>query len=158
PGGRTTSKTVNVPVRTRDVMIGIRPDFESGAVAENARAGFEAVALDGDGKRIALSGLTFSWVREETTYQWVQEDGEWKYKSVTGDRLVTSGSMAVGAGAPAKLAQSLPYGDYRLTIGDPKSGAASSYRFYSGWAANADNDRPDRIPVAADKPRYRAGE
>jgi uncharacterized protein YfaS (alpha-2-macroglobulin family) len=158
PGGRTTSKTVNVPVRTRDVLIGIRPDFETGAVPENARAGFQAVALDADGKRIALSGLTFSWVREETTYQWFQEDGKWKYKSVTRDRLVTSGSMAIGTGAPAKLTQSLPYGDYRLTITDPKSGAASSYRFYSGWAANADNDRPDRIPVAADKPSYRAGE
>jgi len=158
PGGRTTAKTVNVPVRTRDAMIGVRPDFQTGAVPENTRAGFEAVALNADGKRIALSGLTFSWVREETTYQWFQEDAKWKYKSVTRDRLVTSGSMAIGAGAPAKLSQTLPYGDYRLTISDPKSGAATSYRFYSGWAANADNDRPDRIPVASDKPSYRAGE
>ncbi|HEX4294655.1 MAG TPA: alpha-2-macroglobulin [Rhizomicrobium sp.] len=158
PGGRTTAKTVNVPVRTRDVMIGIRPDFQTGAVPENTRAGFEAVALNADGKRVALSGLTFSWVREETTYQWFQEDAKWKYKSVTRDRLVTSGGMAIGTGAPAKLSQTLPYGDYRLTISDPKSGAATSYRFYSGWAANADNDRPDRIPVASDKPSYRAGE
>jgi len=158
PGGRTTSKTVDVPVRTRNVLIGIRPDFQTGAVPENTRAGFEAVALDADGKRIALSGLTFSWVREETTYQWFQEDSKWKYKSVTRDRLITSGSMAVGAGAPVKLAQTLPWGDYRLTITDPKSGAASSYRFYSGWAANADNDRPDRIPVGSDKPSYRAGD
>ena len=125
PGGRTTAKTVNVPVRTRDVLIGIRPDFQTGAVPENTRAGFEAVALNADGKRIALSGLTFSWVREETTYQWFQEDAKWKYKSVTRDRLVTSGGMAIGAGAPAKLAQSLPYGDYRLTISDPKSRSES---------------------------------
>ena len=63
--------------------------------------------------------------------------------------------MSIGAGAPAKLAQALPWGTYRLTITDPKSGAASSYRFYSGWAASAAGDRPDRIPVAADKPTYR---
>jgi hypothetical protein len=48
----------------------------------------------------------------------------------------------------------MPYGSYRLTITDPKSGAASSYRFYSGWAASSEGDRPDRIPVAADKPAY----
>ncbi len=158
PGGRTTSKTVDVPVRTRNVFIGIRPEFDGWSVAENSRAGFQAIALDGDGKRIALSGLTYSWVKEQTTYQWFQEDGTWKYKSVTRDRLITSGTMALGTGAPAKLSQALPWGDYRLTITDPKSGAASSYRFYSGWAASADGDRPDRIPVAADKPSYRAGE
>jgi uncharacterized protein YfaS (alpha-2-macroglobulin family) len=158
PGGRTTSKTVDVPVRTRDVFIGIRPEFDGTSVAENSRAGFEILALNGDGKRIALSGLTYSWVKEQTTYQWFQEDSTWKYKSVTRDRLITSGTLALGTAAPAKLAQNFPWGDYRLTITDPKSHAATSYRFYSGWAASADGDRPDRIPVAADKPSYRAGE
>ena len=50
---------------------------------------------------------------------------------------ITSGSMAVGSGAAAKLEQALPYGTYRLTITDPKSGAASSFRFYSGWSASS---------------------
>jgi alpha-2-macroglobulin len=158
PGGRTTDKNVDIPVRTHDVMIGIRPDFDGGSVAENARAGFEAVAVNGDGKRVALSGLTYSWVREDTTYQWYQKDGSWKYEAVTRDRLVTSGKMDIGAGAPAKLAQNMPYGTYRLTITDPASGTASSYRFYSGWAASSAGDRPDRIPVAADKPTYKVGE
>ena len=158
PGGRTTDKSLDIPVRTRDVLIGLRSDFDGGSVAENARAGFEAIALDGDGKRIALSGLTFSWVREDTTYQWYQDNGTWKYQSVTRDRMITSGQMNIGTGAAAKLAQALPYGSYRLTITDPKSGAATSTRFYSGWAASSAGDRPDRIPVAADKPSYRAGE
>ncbi len=52
----------------------------------------------------------------------------------------------------------LPWGTYRLTITDPKSTGASSFRFYSGWAASAAGDRPDRIPVAADKPSYAPGE
>ena len=37
----------------------------------------------------------------------------------------------------------MPWGTYRLTITDPKSGASSSYRFYSGWAASA-RGRPAR--------------
>ena len=152
PGGRTTNKTVDVPVRTRDEFIGIQPRFEGGSVAENAPASFEAVAVNGEGKRIALSGLTYSWVREDTTYQWFQDNGQWKYQSVTRDRLVTSSKMSIGAsGAPPRLSQALPWGSYRLTITDPKTGAASSYRFYSGWAASASGDRPDRIPVASDK-------
>ena len=158
PGGRTTDKNIEVPVRTRDVAIGILPDFDGGSVNENARAGFEAITVNGDGKRVALSGLTYTWVREDTNYQWYQDNGDWKYEAVTRDRLITSGSLAIDADKPAKLAQAMPWGAYRLTITDPKSGAASSYRFYSGWAASEAGDRPDRIPVAADKPGYKAGE
>ncbi len=158
PGGRTTEKTVDLPVRTRDVAIGILPDFQDGSVPESSRAGFEAIALNGAGKRIALSGLQYTWVREDTEYQWYQDDGTWKYQSVTRDRLITSGTMNIGADKPAKLAQTFPWGTYRLTITDPQSGAASSYRFYSGWAASSAGDRPDRIPVAADKPAYKPGE
>jgi uncharacterized protein YfaS (alpha-2-macroglobulin family) len=157
PGGRTTDKSVIIPIRTHDAAIGVRPVFDGGQVAENARAGFEVIAVDGDGKRIALNGLTFSWVRENTTYQWFQTNGEWKYQPTTRDRLVSSGGMSIGAGASARLEQAMPYGSYRLTISDPKTGAASSYRFYSGWSASSAGDRPDRIPVAADKPAYAPG-
>jgi uncharacterized protein YfaS (alpha-2-macroglobulin family) len=158
PGGRVTAKTVEIPVRNHDIMIGLRPQFGGGSVAEGARAGFEAVALDSDGKRIALNGVTYSWVREDTSYQWYEDNGGWKYKSVTRDRLITSGTMSIGAGAPANLTQAMAWGTYRLTLTDPKSGASSSYRYYSGWAASSAGDRPDRIPVAADKPAYRVGE
>ncbi|MES2471248.1 MAG: alpha-2-macroglobulin, partial [Pseudomonadota bacterium] len=157
PGGRTTDRSIDIPIRTHDVAIGIRPVFEGGSVPENASAGFEVVALDAEGKRIALSGLTFSWVREDTTYQWFQTNGEWRYQPTTRDRLITSGGTSVAGNAPARLDQALPYGTYRLTISDPKSGAASSVRFYSGWSASSAGDRPDRIPVAADKPSYAPG-
>ncbi len=157
PGGRTTDKSTVIPIRTHDAAIGIRPLFEGGQVSENARAGFEVIAVDADGKRIALNGLTYSWVREDTTYQWFQANGEWKYQPTTRDRLITSGGLGIGAGASARLDQAMPQGTYRLTISDSKTGAASSYRFYSGWAASSAGDRPDRIPVAADKPSYAPG-
>jgi uncharacterized protein YfaS (alpha-2-macroglobulin family) len=158
PGGRTTDRSTDIAIRTHDVSIGIRPDFDGGSVPENARAGFQAIALDRTGKRVALNGLTVSWVREDTTYQWFQTNGEWRYQSVTRDRLITSTTMSIGQGAPLRLAQAMAWGTYRLTITDPKSGAASSYRFYSGWAASSAGDRPDRIPVAADKPSYAPGQ
>ena len=156
PGGRTTDKTIEVPIRSERPLIGIRPDFTGGAVAENSRAGFQLVAVNGAGQRITLPGATFSWVREDTSYQWFQQNGEWRYQSVVRDRLVTSGTLNIAANAPARLAQQLPYGSYRLTITD-KTGAASSFRFYSGWAASSEGDRPDRIAVSADKPSFAPG-
>ena len=51
PGGRTTDKSVIIPIRTHDAAIGIRPVFDSGQVAENARAGFEVIAVDAEGTR-----------------------------------------------------------------------------------------------------------
>ena len=158
PGGRTTDKSVDIPVRTRDAAIGLRPNFDGYSVAEGSKAEFEVIAVDNDGKRIAMNNVNYSWVREVTTYQWYQDNSEWKYQSVTRDRLVTSGTMNIGASGAIKMAQAFPWGDYRLTISDPKTGAASSYRFYSGWAASAEGDRPDRIPVAANKPSYKPGE
>jgi uncharacterized protein YfaS (alpha-2-macroglobulin family) len=158
PGGRTTDKTVSIPIRMRDVMIGIRPAFQYGSVAENVPAGFEVIALDASGKRVALPNLTFSWVRENTSYQWYQDNGQWKFQSTTRDRLITSGDVSIGTGAPARLSQAVPWGTYRLTITDPGTKAAASYRFYSGWAASSAGDRPDRIPVGADKPAYHVGE
>lgn len=158
PGGRTTGKSIDIPLHTTALNIGIRPEFDGGAVPQNAKAGFEVIALNNDGKRVALSGLTYTWVREVTDYQWYQENGSWKYQSTTRDRLISSGALDIGTGNPAKLSQSMPWGTYRLTVNDPKSGAAASYRFYSGWAASASGDRPDRIPVAADKPAYAPGD
>ena len=80
------------------------------------------IAVDADGKRIALDGLTYSWVREDTTYQWYQENGAWKYQAVTRDRLITSGQgrhrrgRAGQAGADAALWLLSP-DDHRSGIG-----------------------------------------
>ena len=158
PGGRTTAKTTEIPVLNHDVLIGIRPDFEGSSIGEGQRANFQVIAVDATGKRVDLPGVTYSWVREDTSYQWYQDEGNWKYKSVTRDRLVTSGTIKIGAGAPLRLGQAMAWGTYRLTLTDAKSGASSSFRYYSGWAASSAGDRPDRIPVAADKPSYRSGE
>ena len=158
PGGRTTDKSVDIPLRTHDAMIGLRPDFDGGSVEENAKAGFEAIALDQSGKRIALNNITYSWLRVDTTYQWYQDNDQWKYQAIQRDRLVAGGTLNLSANAPIKLSQSMPWGEYRLTLTDPKTGASTSYNFYSGWAASAAGDRPDRIPVAADKQAYKPGE
>jgi len=44
--------TTEIPVRNHEVLIGIRPEFQNGSVAEGQRANFQIVALNADGQRI----------------------------------------------------------------------------------------------------------
>src|SRR5690606_33139972 len=89
---------------------------------------------------------------------WYQEYGEWRYHVTIRSRLVAGGAFDIGADGPAQLAQTLPWGQYRLTISDPASGASTSIGFWSGWSGASAGDRPDRIAVLADKEKYQAGE
>jgi uncharacterized protein YfaS (alpha-2-macroglobulin family) len=158
PGGRLTTDQITLPVRARAVMIGLRPDFNGDSVAENTRAGFEAIAVNGAGERIAATGLQYEFVREENYYNWYQEYGEWRYTRQIRTRIVAGGDFDIAAAAPAELAQTLPWGRYRLTVNDPASGASTSMGFWSGWAGANDGARPDRVAVMADKESFRSGE
>lgn len=158
PGGRMTTETASMPVRTRDLMIGIRPDFEDGVVQENTEARFEIVAVDALGKPLDAAGLTYALVREEYDYQWYQDEaGQWRYETIVRDRVLSQGALQAKADAPAKFGQVVDWGSYRLTVSDA-SGASSSVRFYAGWGAQASGDRPDRVAVAAPKETFAAGE
>ena len=158
PGGRTTSDQVSLPVRTRDTLIGIRPTFEGNSVQENTPANIEILAVDAEGKPKAVRNVTWELVYEDIDYRWYQVDNDWKYERVVNDRIVEGGTTDLTAQEPFKLAKALQWGSYRLTVADPASGATSAYRFWSGWGTGADNDRPDRVAVLADKEMYASGE
>ena len=54
PGnGRATKTEKSLPLRTRDVYLGIRPTFEGRYAQEGTDTAFDVVALDADGKQIA---------------------------------------------------------------------------------------------------------
>ena len=52
-GGRPVVKSLKLPVRNRPLYLGIRPAFANDAVAESSEAGFEVVAVDPAGSRVA---------------------------------------------------------------------------------------------------------
>ena len=57
PGnGRSTKTDKVLPLRTRDAYIGIRPVFDGNYAPEGQDSEFELVAVDADGKQIALPG------------------------------------------------------------------------------------------------------
>jgi hypothetical protein len=140
------------------VLIGIRPSFEWESVQENSPATFEILAVDGNGKPIAKHGLTYELVNEDTDYRWYQVDNEWKYERVVNDRIVEGGKLDVDGAAPAKITKALQWGQYRLTVADPATGATTAYRFWSGWGGGAAGDRPDRVNVSTDKGLYVSGD
>ena len=168
PGGRTTSDQVSLPLRTRDTLIGIRPGFQWDSVQENTPANLEVVAVDVDGKPKAVRGVKWELVNEDIDYRWYQVDNDWKYERVVNDRIVDGGTVDLEAGAPFKVSKALPWGSYRLTViepgvkadpdGETKPGASTAYRFWSGWGGGAENDRPDRVAVSADKQQYATGD
>lgn len=157
PGGRATGEHVFVPLFTRPLAIGLRPTFD-GAARDGGEAGFELIVVDAQGKSQPLKGLDYRFVKDESTWQWHRRDNQWRYERINRERELSSGRIDVGSDKPAVLKQPVRWGSYRLMVRDPASGAESSLRFYGGWYGEATAERPDRLPLAADKAGYAVGE
>jgi len=158
PGGRPVIQSVALPVRHLPYALGIRPQFDD-RVAENSSAGFQFIALNPGGTRIAHSDLRWRLVREDWQYRWFMQNGAWDYEITTTDEVLEAGSIDIGADAPATLARQVSYGRYRLELFDEAGSAASSVRFTAGWwVAPGLGSTPDRLVVRSDRDRYAVGD
>jgi uncharacterized protein YfaS (alpha-2-macroglobulin family) len=158
-GGRPVIESLDLPVRNRPLWLGIRPLFENDEVAYGATADFEILALDGAGKRVGAPDLEYRLVKEDWDFNWYFADGSWDYHVVIRDGDARSGELAVGSEQPARLAETVDWGNYRLEVHDPASGAASSVRFHAGWSAKPGQaETPDQLRVVADRDAYQPGD
>jgi uncharacterized protein YfaS (alpha-2-macroglobulin family) len=157
PGGRATGEHVYVPVHVQSLALGLRPTFE-GAARQGADALFELITVDSHGARVEQGGLEYRFIKDESTWQWHRRDNQWRYERVVRERELASGTLNVAKDKPAVLKQQVSWGNYRLIVRDPASGAQTSLRFWGGWYGEATAERPDRLPIAADKAGYVAGE
>src|SRR6516225_3243070 len=159
PSGRAVYETVNRPIRQHPVAIGLRSPTGDDAVPEGAEAKLEVIAVDPQGSPIAANGLRFELLRESWEYRWYSVNGVWRHKADIRSQPIDTGSIDVGADAPASLARQLPAGRYRWEVTDPASGAQSSLRFHVGWWVEAElPDVPDKLEAVLDKPSYQPGE
>jgi alpha-2-macroglobulin len=156
PGGRESRARLDVPVRARGPLVGIRPLFEGGAVNENAEAGFELALVSPEGRAIA-GRLALRLVRERPEWRIVMRGRLARYETVWRDEAVDSTTLDLREGETARFARALPFGRYRLEASDGALGIAS-FRFRSGWAGAESAEVPDRVDVAADRASYAAGE
>jgi len=160
-GGRTIERSVSVPVDLKQARIGIKPLFKGSELDEKQTASFEVVALDGSGKRVASTGLSWVLNRLDTNWQWYRRDGQWNYEAVTLTRKIADGTLDGGADGPlAKIEAGVDWGRYKLevTSADP-SGPAASLTFNAGWYTTADDaESPEVLDVALDRASYKPGD
>ncbi|HEX9558861.1 MAG TPA: alpha-2-macroglobulin family protein, partial [Reyranella sp.] len=159
-GGRATRADKTLPMRTRNVYLGIRPTFEGRYAREGAVTEFDIVAVDATGKQLARPAVEYRIERIDYNYQWYQVDGKWRWQSTQSERLLTTDTLALKADQPTRLSRQLSWGQYKLTIVDSEHKALSSLSFYVGWygGGNETEETPDTLRVASDKQNYAPGE
>jgi uncharacterized protein YfaS (alpha-2-macroglobulin family) len=156
PGGRTVERTLVLPVRAKSVTVGVKKDFDTSLSAGDT-ATFEAIAVAPDGARIARKGAAWSLYQVTNDYQWFNADGRWSYESVKSSKRIASGTIDIGADAPAKFSGRVGWGAHRLDI-KTLDGEQTSVAFDVGWSGTAGADTPDNVVVTLDKTNYTAGE
>ncbi len=160
PGGRTVREGFNVPVRTNDVYLGVKPAFEYGYVAENARVAFDLIALNPAGQRSIARGVTWQIVEEDWSYDWYLEGGQWKWRRTGRDIPVggANGAVELGANPVVVAREKLEAGSYRLIVRDAAQSTETTVRFHVGWGASgADSDTPDTVAVTGPKDPVKPG-
>jgi uncharacterized protein YfaS (alpha-2-macroglobulin family) len=161
PGnGRATKTDRSLPLRTRNVYLGIRPSFEGRYAREGVETAFDIVAVDAEGKQVARPSVSYTIERIVHSYQWYQADGRWRWQTTTTEHPVTADTVALNATAPATINRQLRWGPHRLTIVDRDANTSSSMLFYVGWYGGngSQEDAPDTLRVASDKKDYAPGE
>ncbi len=156
PGGRTVERTVTLPVRPKSVTIGVKKDFNASLSAGDL-ATFEAIAVAPNGPRIARKGVEWSVYQVMNDYLWFNADGRWSYEAVKSSKRIASGTIDIGADAPAKFSSSVGWGAHRLEI-KTLDGEETSVAFDVGWSGTASADTPDNVVVTLDKTNYAPGE
>jgi uncharacterized protein YfaS (alpha-2-macroglobulin family) len=159
-GGRATRTEKTMPVRTRNVYLGIQPTFEGSYAREGIQTEFNLVAVDAAGKQVARPSVEYQVERTDWNYQWYEVDGRWRWQSIANDRLITADTVALKADQPTKLTLNLSWGSHRLTITDKENNTTTTVQFYVGYYGGTDStdETPDTLRVASDKQTYKPGE
>ena len=159
-GGRAVERTLSLPVKSQKAMIGIKPDFSDGQIAEGSVAGFTAIALDANGQKMAMGSVNWSLFRLERNFQWYKDGGGWRYEAIEIPSLVESGTLEIAIDGSTQLQAKVNWGRYRLELesGEP-GGPISSMAFEAGWYVDISSTQtPDALEIALDKPSYKAGD
>ncbi|MEM5492432.1 alpha-2-macroglobulin family protein [Hoeflea sp. AS16] len=157
-GGRAVERSVDLKVATEGPRIGIKPLFEDHQVPEDSEAGFQLIAVDAAGSRIAMPGASWSLVKVERNYQWYRQGNSWNYEVVDFTTEIADGEIDIASDAPASISANVDWGRYRLDV-TGADGIETSVLFDAGWYVEAKSiETPDGLEIALDKDRYEVGE
>jgi uncharacterized protein YfaS (alpha-2-macroglobulin family) len=164
PSGRYVSDVAEIPIRAQRLLIGMKPLFADGQVADGSPAEFDVAAFDASGTQVVKTGLSWTLVREDQIYDWFNDNGSnWTFHYTTHDVQIAAGTLDVTAAKPSEF--TVPglndddWGTYRLIVSDSGSGAATSSRFSIGWDTTGGSaGTPDKAQVSVEKPMLAPGE
>jgi uncharacterized protein YfaS (alpha-2-macroglobulin family) len=159
PGGRPVTESLDLKVRPRSLYLGVKNSEGASGDLDRTET-FEVIAVDALGRRVAAPGVAYQLISENWTYDWYEKDGQWNYHRTRRDSPIATGTMPISAAQPFRLTRRLPWGDYRLELSDPASGARTVIRQSAGWGDNAkpDEDPPDAARVAVGNGPYAPGD
>jgi uncharacterized protein YfaS (alpha-2-macroglobulin family) len=159
PGGRMVREGFTLPVRLRDLYIGLKPQFENRRAGAGERVAFDAIAVNALGQRAGVRGVQWQIVREDWSYDWYLDGGQWRWRRTGRDIPVDGATVNIEGNAPLHIAKDgLRDGSYRLIVRDVASGTQATARFGVGWGGPAEDDQtPDMVSVVPPTTPTRAG-
>lgn len=163
-GGRAVTRLLNRVYWPATKLVGVRPLFDPKQGAESeGRASFEILRADVDGKLIAGSHLKVRLQREIRNFYWLYEHGDdWKSNANVQLEQVDEKDVDVAAGQRVQVDFPVEWGGYRVEVYDPETQLTTVFPFFAGYSWDDENlgkeARPDKVKLALDKARYRAGD
>ncbi len=160
--GRPVQRALTLPVVSRPLAIGVKPRFDGDSVAEDARVGFDVIALGPDGKPVERRALAWELVKVYQEWAYFTDiNGRANWQRIERDSpRIAGGSIDVTAAGPVSIEQQVGWGHYRLELFDLETGAATSTDFYAAWwgRSGPQASAPDRVAVTPDRASYNPGE
>lgn len=159
PGGRAVERSVTLPIQPAGPVLAVKKLFKDEMLTEGAQASFDVLALTPDGQALARNGISWTLSRIDRRYQWFFQDGRWAFEAVKSTRKLTDGRFDIAAGAPARLAVPVEYGQYRLDLKvDGGALLPVAISFSVGWSGEGTAATPDLLETQIDKASYKPGE
>ncbi|MHB1272311.1 MAG: alpha-2-macroglobulin family protein [Rhodanobacter sp.] len=163
-GGRAVTRLLKRVYWPAPQLVGVRPLFDPKQGAESeGTASFEILRADADGKLVAGTHLKVRLQRELRDFYWLYEHGDsWKSNANQHLQLIEEKDIDVAAGQRVKVDFPVEWGGYQLQVFDPQTQLTTTFPFFAGYSWDDENlgkeARPDKVKLALDKARYRAGD
>ncbi len=157
PGGRPVRESVFLKVRPRPLYLGVKIDQQDSR-GRDAPVSLDIIAVDGQGRRVAATGVTWTLISENWNYDWYQQNGRWQWRRTSRDVAVATGTGNIGPAASLRHNRRLGWGDYRVELTGP-DGAKTVVKFAAGWGSPAkEGDTPDLVRVSAGTKTWAQGD
>ena len=132
-GGRAVSRTVNLLISPRDVVLGYKPEGEANNleyVAQNAKAGLRLLVLDNNLEPVGVEQARVTLSARRYVNALVSDtQGNFRYESTPVDSEISSASLNIEKGGTLWQMPTAVPGDYLVTVRRPGGQILASIPF-----------------------------